>query len=202
MRFRGDPLADAVAADLHSNHGGLTNIHDLLSTVRAKAAPRGSSSCCCPLRAFLDRSSEVPPWADAALIARSVAHFREVLAIRQSSPLFRLTDAADVQARVTFYNTGVMQVPGVVVMGVSDDAADGVARACEKFNRLLVCVNVTPHEATVADARLATDLAGATMLAHPLQGQIYPDDYLLGATCVGGTVVVPGHTACVFVEPR
>jgi len=25
---------------------------------------------------------------------------------------------------------------------------------------------------------------------------------LLGATCVGGTVVVPGHTACVFVEPR
>ena len=103
---------------------------------------------------------------------------------------------------MTFYNTGVAQTPGVVVMGVSDDAADGVARAYEKFNRLLVCVNVTPHEATVADARLATDLAGATMLAHPLQGQICPDDYLLGATCVGGTVVVPGHTACVFVEPR
>ena len=139
---------------------------------------------------------------DAALIARSVAHFREVLAIRQSSPLFRLTDAADVQARVTFYNTGVMQVPGVVVMGVSDDAADGLERKCAKFNRLLVCVNVTPHEATIADARLATDLAGATMLAHPLQGQICPDDYLLGATCVSGSVVVPGHTACVFVEPR
>jgi hypothetical protein len=87
-------------------------------------------------------------------------------------------------------------------MGVSDDAADGVQQRCAKFNRLLVCVNVTPHEATIADARLATDLAGATMLAHPLQGQICPDDYLLGATCVGGTVVVPGHTACVFVEPR
>ena len=139
---------------------------------------------------------------DAATIAQSAAHFREVLAIRKSTPLFRLTDAEEVQKRVTFYNTGVAQTPGVVVMGVSDDAADGVARACEKFNRLLVCVNVTPHEATVADARLATDLAGATMLAHPLQGQICPDDYLLGATCVGGTVVVPGHTACVFVEPR
>jgi pullulanase-type alpha-1,6-glucosidase len=139
---------------------------------------------------------------DPALIARSVAHFREVLAIRQSTPLFRLTDAEDVQKRVTFYNTGVMQIPGVIVMGVSDDAADGVQQRCAKFNRLLVCVNVTPHEATIADARLATDLAGATMLAHPLQGQICPDDYLLGATCVGGTVVVPGHTACVFVEPR
>ena len=135
-------------------------------------------------------------------LAQSAAHFREVLAIRQSTPLFRLTDAEEVQKRVTFYNTGVAQTPGVVVMGVSDDAADGLERKCAKFNRLLVCVNVTPHEATIADARLATDLAGATMLAHPLQGQICPDDYLLGATCVSGSVVVPGHTACVFVEPR
>ena len=69
---------------------------------------------------------------DAALIAQSAAHFREVLAIRQSTPLFRLTDAEEVQKRVTFYNTGVAQTPGVVVMGVSDDAADGVARACER----------------------------------------------------------------------
>ena len=57
-------------------------------------------------------------------------------------------------------------------------------------------------EQTIADPRLKTDLAGAEMTAHPLQGRIAPDEYLLGATCVGGTVVVPGHTACVFVEPR
>jgi hypothetical protein len=137
-----------------------------------------------------------------ALIARSTAHFKEVLQIRNSSPLFRLTDAADVQKRVTFYNTGVMQIPGVILMVISDDEADGVGSICGKFRKILVCVNVTPHEATIDDANLATDLAGSTMLAHPLQGKICPDDYLLGAKCVGGSVVVPGHTACVFVEPR
>ena len=67
LRFRGDPLADAVAADLHANHGGLTNIHDLLSEVRVKAAPPGAA---CPLRAFLEGSRAVPEWADPALIAR------------------------------------------------------------------------------------------------------------------------------------
>ena len=75
LRFRGDPLADAVAEELHARHGGLTNIHDLLSTVRAKAAAPGSSggaaaAAACPLRAFLDASAEVPAWADAAQIAR------------------------------------------------------------------------------------------------------------------------------------
>jgi pullulanase/glycogen debranching enzyme len=141
---------------------------------------------------------------DAALIAQSAAHFREVLAIR--------TEHAAVPAdgcRGGAEARDVLQHGRGANAGRGRDGASPTTRrtesrcACEKFNRLLVCVNVTPHEATVADARLATDLAGATMLAHTAAGPDLPRTTTCSAaTCVGGTVVVPGHTACVFVEPR
>ena len=71
LRHKGDPLADAVATELHANHGGLTNVRDLLSTVRANAVPAGAPGCeRCPLRRFLDASAEVPSWADPDVIAR------------------------------------------------------------------------------------------------------------------------------------
>lgn len=71
LRHKGDPLADAVATELHANHGGLTNIRDLLFKVRANAAPPGEpGSELCPLRRFLTASEEVPSWADPDVIAR------------------------------------------------------------------------------------------------------------------------------------
>jgi pullulanase/glycogen debranching enzyme len=140
---------------------------------------------------------------DDALIRRSEEHMREVLAIRRSSPLFRLRSAEEVKTRLTFYNTGEQQIPGAIVLGISDDPADGAREEiCPHFKRIVVCVNFAPMEQTIADPRLKTDLAGAEMTAHPLQGKIAPDEYLLGATCVEGAVNIPGHTACVFVERR
>ena len=139
---------------------------------------------------------------DKAEIARSTAHMQEVLAIRKSSPLFRLRTAADVQRRVTFYNTGPTQTPGLIVMGITDDPADGVEPVCPRFSRVLVCVNFSPHEVRMEDPALAVDLADAKMTAHPLQGTICADEYLLGATCVAGAPVVPGHTVCAFVCRR
>jgi pullulanase/glycogen debranching enzyme len=53
-------------------------------------------------------------------IMRSDAHMRECLAIRRSSPLFRLRTAAEVERRVTFYNVGPAQEPGVIAMMVRD----------------------------------------------------------------------------------
>src|SRR5205085_6753214 len=41
-----------------------------------------------------------------ASILQTVTHLRELLRIRRSSPLFRLRTAADINARVRFYNTG------------------------------------------------------------------------------------------------
>ena len=47
-------------------------------------------------------------------------HFREMLAIRQSSPLFRLRTAPEVISRLAFHNTGPSQVPGLIVMSLDD----------------------------------------------------------------------------------
>lgn len=68
-RLRGDLLADRIASELHSKHGGLTKIHDLLSTVREKAAslagPEGDI-----FRDFLSQAASPPPWASRELIER------------------------------------------------------------------------------------------------------------------------------------
>ncbi len=85
---------------------------------------------------------------DRSMIQKSTKHFKEVLEIRTSTTLFRLVDAADVQRRRTFYNTGPSQTPGGIVMGISDEAVDGVTKQiCGKFNRLLVSISHLPHSA-------------------------------------------------------
>ncbi len=54
-------------------------------------------------------------------IRSAAKHMREMLRIRNSSPLFRLRTGADVQERVEFHNTGPSQVPGLVVMSLRGD---------------------------------------------------------------------------------
>lgn len=69
IRLQGDPPADRVAAELHDHHGGLTRIHDLLSTVRRLAAEEPGSRGAV-FREFLEHSALVPTWADRAAIER------------------------------------------------------------------------------------------------------------------------------------
>jgi pullulanase-type alpha-1,6-glucosidase len=59
-----------------------------------------------------------------AELQRSFDHFREMLRIRKSSPLFRLGNAAQIEERVQFYNTGPSQVAGLIAMGI-DGCTDG-----------------------------------------------------------------------------
>ena len=46
-------------------------------------------------------------------IQAALAHFREMLAIRNSSPLFRLGTGTRRPAAVRFHNTGPDQIPGL-----------------------------------------------------------------------------------------
>lgn len=65
MRVMGDPLADAVAAELHAT-GGLVGIHDLLSSVRTRAElPEGRV-----FREFLEQTARVPEWRDRKAVER------------------------------------------------------------------------------------------------------------------------------------
>jgi hypothetical protein len=63
-RAVGDPLADAIVADVAAL-GPLTRIHDLLGVVRARAAA-GDDRC----RQLLREADAVPPWADFAAMTK------------------------------------------------------------------------------------------------------------------------------------
>lgn len=72
FRCQGDPLADKLAIEIENNHGGLTNIHDLLSTVRTLAlesSQRGLTAQDCPLQGFLQGIRQVPSWVDLDRVA-------------------------------------------------------------------------------------------------------------------------------------
>ncbi|MBK9094278.1 MAG: pullulanase-type alpha-1,6-glucosidase [Anaerolineae bacterium] len=53
-------------------------------------------------------------------IVATADHFQEMMTIRNSSALFDLATADDVMSRVTFFNTGPDQTPGLIVMFIAD----------------------------------------------------------------------------------
>ena len=120
-------------------------------------------------------------------IRGAAKHMREMLRIRNSSPLFRLQTAADVQERVEFHNTGPSQVPGLVVMSLRGD--DDI--------EIVVLFNASPQEQTFF---LDTGEDSEFEL-HPVQEDAHDrvvrhadyddDDY---------TFTVPARTTAVFVN--
>jgi pullulanase-type alpha-1,6-glucosidase len=126
--------------------------------------------------------------ADEAAITQSAEHLRTMLAIRQSSPLFRLPTAADVQQRLAFHNTGPDQIPGVIVMSLSDAVEPDLDAARE----LIVVVFNANDE---AQAITVGATAGRGLGLHPLQSGL-PAAFDNGT----GTFTVPARTTAVFVD--
>jgi pullulanase len=128
-------------------------------------------------------------------IQDALAHFREVLAIRRSSPLFRLRTGSDVQGRLRFYNTGPAQIPGVIAFGLSDDEG-----AVDRRNTLVaVVLNATVGAQILAEP----SLAGRPLVLHPLQAAS-TDAVVRTARFdrAAGSFTVPARTAAVFVAMR
>jgi len=128
-------------------------------------------------------------------ILTAYTHFLETLAIRKSTPLFRLRTGDDVKNRVRFYNTGPGQIPGLIVMSVAD--ADG---AVDRAHNLLVVVfNAGKGAQTYA----ASDFVGKALRLHPFQ-MISLDATERSSTFASGTgsFSVPGRTAAVFWANR
>jgi len=128
-------------------------------------------------------------------ILTAYAHFLETLAIRRSTPLFRLRTGDDVRTRVRFYNAGPSQIPGLIVMSVADPDG-GVDRA---HNLLAVVINANKNAATYANAAFT----GKALKLHPFQ-TISLDAAERSATFTSGTgsFSVPGRTAAVFWANR
>ncbi len=144
------------------------------------------------MRPFLADPNLKPGPADIAL-ARDL--FRELLRIRYSSPLFRLRTAWEIQARVAFHNTGPNQLPGLIVMTLSDRAGPDLDPNAEL---IVVLINAN-DEAQTFDS----PLEGRRLVLHPVQ-QNSVDPIVKTATFDPGSGVftVPGRTTAVWVEPQ
>ncbi|MFV8781338.1 pullulanase-type alpha-1,6-glucosidase [Microbulbifer sp. SA54] len=123
------------------------------------------------------------------------AIFREHLAIRNSSPLFRMTTADAIQQHLSFLNTGSEQVPGLIAMQLED--VDGEIDA--HYERIVVLFNGDKEK-----VKFSSDvLAGKALKLHPKQRHS-ADPELRGASFDQGTgsFTLPGRTTAVFVQVR
>ncbi|HEX7185941.1 MAG TPA: pullulanase-type alpha-1,6-glucosidase, partial [Thermoanaerobaculia bacterium] len=123
-------------------------------------------------------------------IQKASAHFREVLAIRKSTRLLRLRTAQEIHDRLRFFNTGPSQIPGLIVMTVSDAAGD----LDHQHSQVAVLLNAQ-------DAAVTYALPGpcAALELHPLQAAS-ADPVVRTASFNAGTCTfsVPARTAAVF----
>ncbi|WP_374567137.1 alpha-1,6-glucosidase domain-containing protein [Ideonella sp.] len=121
--------------------------------------------------------------------------FRDLLAVRASTPLFRLRDAAEVRQRLSFPNSGPQQNPAVLV-----GRLDGAGRADARFGELLYFVNVAETAQTLMLPELAK---GAAWRLHPAQARRGAADLRAREARVdaaSGGFTIPPRTAVVFVR--
>jgi pullulanase/glycogen debranching enzyme len=118
-------------------------------------------------------------------------HFKALLQIRMGSPLFRLQTADEVQARVSFLNTGPEQTLGVIVMVLDDTGAVDLDPQAEK---IVVVFNARPEAYTLSDE----SLAALEWALHPVLAD-GADEVVKAAAFADGEFTVPGRTAAVFV---
>ncbi len=144
----------------------------------------------------------VPYLANPALMAGedaitlTTAMFEELLAIRASSPLFRLGDAALVQERLAYHNTGPGQLPGLIVMSLSDLVG---ADLDPRYELIVVLINANDAAQTFTEAALV----GLELGLHPVQqNSVDPIVQTTTFDAATGTFVVPGRTTAVFVLPQ
>jgi hypothetical protein len=118
-----------------------------------------------------------------------------MLRIRRSSPLFRLSTAAEVSDRLAFHNTGPGQIPGLIVMSLDDAAGTRDPR----FKAIVVLFNANDEPADFAVA----GFAGSAFELHPVQKQS-ADALVRGSSfdLLTGTFGVAGRTTAVFVTMR
>lgn len=131
----------------------------------------------------------------AADLAASAAHFREVLRLRRSSPLFRLPTQAEIERRVWFYNTDNAQ-DALIVMALSD-APDPDLDA--QYETILVFFNANKKEQTIAIP------GAASFTLHPIQADATDADPVVQTArfdAAAGAFTIPARTAAVFVSAQ
>ncbi len=131
----------------------------------------------------------------SADILRTVAHFQEMLRVRASSPLFRLPTAAEVQQRLTFQNVGPDQIPGLIVMTLSDSGGS----LDPNYDAIVVLFNAT----TETQVYPYDGMAGGAFALHPvLAASSDPLVQTAAFDSNAGAFSVPAMTTAVFVAGK
>ena len=119
----------------------------------------------------------------------------DLLRLRASSRLFRLGDATQVRAKVSFPVSGTWtQVPGVILMLLDDTVG---VQVDERWRRIVVVFNGTAWPVR----QQAPSLVAGAWALHPVQAS-GSDPVVRSSRADDGVFMVPGRTAAVFVEPR
>lgn len=119
--------------------------------------------------------------------------FREQLKIRYSSPLFRLQSAEQIHQRVAYHNTGPDQVPGVVMMTVSDGRCAGDDLDSD-IDGLIVLFNSHIESQTVT-------LPQENVTLHLIMAD-GADEVLKNVSIEGNNLVIPPLSSIVLVKPQ
>lgn len=142
-------------------------------------------------------NADIKPGSTEIALTRD--YFRDLLAIRKSSTLFRMRTGQDVIDRLKFYNTGANQVPGLIVMelngdtdsnGVIDVAGMGYKRVVVAFNVDKVAKNLT------IDGLKNHDLVNHPVVAASTDTVAKTATY----TKATGAMSIPARSTVVWVE--
>lgn len=155
--------------------------------------PAGDNQSNWPIMAPLLASPDLKP--DATLMRATYDHFREMLRIRRSTPLFRLRTAAEVEQMVSFFNHGPDQIPGLIVMSISDN---GPTRLDPNIGQVVVLFNARPDPVTIT----IPELANGDLRLHDVQVASSDERVTQSRYSADGTFSVPGRTTAVFVGAR
>lgn len=122
-------------------------------------------------------------------ITSSVNHMTDLMKIRQSSKLFRLETAEDIRNSLKFHNTGPEQIPGLIVMSLSDS----------KVARHIVIFNASTSEQSFSIAKLiGTKFKLHSVLRDSSDKVVKSSSFDSKA----GKFTVPARTTAVFDNKR
>ena len=138
---------------------------------------------------------------DAEHIKQSSNAFTDLLAVRMSSPLFRLTDQDSIISKVSFLNSvhltrnnSSSHQPGLLVMHIDDSKGTAVD---SQYQGIVVIFNTSGKAQTFDSELLNTD----DFQLHPLQQQ-GTDIKVKQSYVAAKGFTVPALTSAVFVAPR
>lgn len=138
-------------------------------------------------------NTSLKPTSDDIAFARGLTE--ELIKIRKSSSLFRLRTAEEINNQVTFYNTGVDQVPGIIVMAIRDSELN----LDPNYSLVTVLFNANTSEQKIT----LDELKQTGLVLHPVQQESV--DIVIQVATVDnatGEFTLPARSTLVFVAGR